>query len=92
MTMQKICEIFILCIGFNLFWNSRMVCNALDGIVVTNSATTTTETPKWMLMMKSKQQRSSLDSLHAGNNVVLQATKDLINRSTGNGNSQVYYI
>lgn len=88
--MQKICEIFILCIALNLLWNFRMCCNGngLDSIVVANSASTTTETPKWMLMMKSKQQRSSHDSLP----VVLQGTKDLINRSTGNGNSQVLYL
>lgn len=69
-----------------------MCCNALDSIVVTNSATTIETPSKWMLMMKSKQPRSSHDSLSAGSSVVLQATKDLINRSTGNGNSQVFYL
>lgn len=70
-----------------------MHCNGLD---VTNSVstaatiTTSTETPKWLLMMKSKQQRSSsLDSFPPGSSLVVQAAKDLINRSTGNGNSQV---
>ncbi|KAL5275948.1 hypothetical protein ACFFRR_001649 [Megaselia abdita] len=87
--MQKIREIFILCIGLNLLWNFRMCCSGLDSSIVVSASSSTTETPKWMLMMKSKQQRSSHDSFATGSSVILQATKDLINRSTGNGNSQV---
>lgn len=99
---KKICEIFILCICLNLFWNFRLCCSGIGpagpgiidniGIVTTPASLVSPDFASTMATMKLKQQKqrrsAQYDSFPNGN-IVLQATKDLINRSTGNGNSQV---